>query len=536
MGNNPSVSFKTEVIAPTEGLPYLSHALITFRPSTTAFLNAFIASTQPWMFPSPATNEGLVAQFTPNNWQSRLKALGATSTEPLWRALDAHFKQLAVADSTGVRGDVPLPDVVYVGRRTSSVVSRQTVEFSTNTAGTVRVRINQAKFIHASDSPAGSLADVTITADGVLTPTALATALAAALNAVTGFAALYSAAAALGVVTITSLVAGYPLVVDVAPSTPGPTMILAVTTANVAGAYETDLDEMQEAFETGSQLDPPARRAYWITDLQGDDTVGAEGMQWVEDQADTAQHNPPRDYQFCAWSTTGGRTIENSGGDLIGNFDPNATDSLAQTAVAANGGAGFTRGSVHSHDRWEFMVCGLLGRTIASLPGAVSFTDKVLYGSTANARMSPRDYGDNESLADDRRFNWYGAEGPRGSAHYGYTPSAEVGFMDRKWLEDYCTYQASLDVGQWKRANEIIAYSTPTIEAGAGIIRASLTKLPGIDSNSIRVSFLTRAQVDPNNIAERIYTDYSAFAVSFDVINKIGTLANPINITINATG
>ena len=538
MGNNPSVSFKTEVVAPTSGLPYLHHALITFRPSTTDFLAGFVGNSQQWMFPSPATNEGLVAQLTPNNWQSRLKSMGALPTEPLWRALDAHFKQLAVADgTTGIRADFPLPDVVYVGRRTSAVVSAQTVEFSTNTAGTVRVRVNQAKFIHADASPAGSLADVTVVADGVLTVGDLATDLAAQLNAIAGFAAVYSAVAALGVVTITSLVAGYPLVVDVAPSTPGPTMVLTVTTANVANAYKGDLDEMQEAFETGDQLDPPVRRAYWITDLQGDDVVDNEGMDWVEDQADTSINNPPRDYQFLAWSTTGARVIFFAG-DRIGNFDPSATDSLAQVAVAANGNTGYTRGSVHSHDRWEFMVPALLGRVIGALPGATSFTDKVLFGSTANARMSPRDYGDNESLADldSRRFNWYGAEGPRGSARYGTSPSATVGFIDRKWLEDYSTYQATTDLIAWKQLREIVAYDTPTIEAAATIIAAALAKIPAINAATIRVTFLTRDQVDPANIADRVYTDFAAFAVSFDVINKIGTLADPTNITINVAG
>ena len=532
MGNNPSVSIKSEVISPFEGLPYLNHMLVTFRPSTTTFLNNFIASTQDWMFPSPTTNEGLVAQLTPNNWQSRLKSLGATSTEPLWRALDAHFKQLALADpTTGARIDFPLPDVVYVGRRTSAVVSSNTIRFSTNTAGRVRIRIDRAKYIYSGQDPAGSLADITVVADGVDTVTDLAADAVAQLNALADFAAVYTASNVAGVVTIVSDVVGFPLVVEVSPSTPGPTMVHTVTTANVANAYYDDLTEMQQAFETGSHLDPPARRAYWITDLQGDDVVNEEGATWVEDQADTAQFNPPRDYQFEAWSTTGDKVIF-FGADRIGNFDPSATASSAQTFLAANANTGFTRAAVHDHDRFEFLVPALLGRCIGSLPGETSFTDKVLYGSTANSRMSQRDFGDNESLADDRRFNWYGAEGPFGSARYGYSPSETVGFIDRKWLEDYATYVATKALVQWKQLKQIVTYTDADIEAGVTIISAALSTLPAIISETIVVTFLGRAQVDPNNIALRIYTDYNAFAVSAGVINKIGTLADPINITI----
>ena len=34
--------------------------------------------------------------------------------------------------------------------------------------------------------------------------------------------------------------------------------------------YEDDLDDIQTAAELGSQLDPPSRKFYWLTDLQGD--------------------------------------------------------------------------------------------------------------------------------------------------------------------------------------------------------------------------------------------------------------------------
>jgi hypothetical protein len=191
---------------------------------------------------------------------------------------------------------------------------------------------------------------------------------------------------------------------------------------------------------------------------------------------------------------------------------------------------------VHCHDRFEFLVPALLGRTIGFLPGQASFTDKVLNGSTANAKMSPRDYGDNESLADDRRLNWFGAEGPNGSARYGYSPSELVGFIDRKWLEDYASYLATKRLVEWKQLNDITTYTDADIEAGAGIIRAALAELPAIEANTIVVTFKRRSQVDPNKIAIRVYDDYSGFAVSAGVINKIGTLAEPINFVINDAG
>ena len=535
MGNNPSVSINSSVIGQASPLAFLHRALVTFVPSTTTFSDAFKASTATWMYASPATLEGLVAELSKDNWQGRLKGLGATSDEPVWRWLDAHFSQILVADPQGERDRIQSPDLVYIARRTSAVVSRQTFTFGTNTAGRVRIRVNRAKYIFAASSPAESLADITVVANGILTVTDLAADAVSQLNAVAPFAALFTASNVAGVVTVVSDVIGYPLIIEVTPSTPGPTMTQAITTANVAGDYSDDLDEVQEALETGTQLDPPMRRAYHLADLQGDIVVDLEGLQWVEDQADTSLHNPPRPYLFHPWSPVGNKVITISG-DRVGDFDPNATDSLSQQAQAANAGAGYTRGQVISHDRWEFAVAGLLGRVIGYLPGEASFTDKVLYGSTANARMSPRDYGDNEYLADDRRFNWYGNEGPRGSMRYGYSPNAEVGFVDRKWLEDYATYLATQDLVAWKQLNNITTYTDAAIEAGSNVIRLALAKLPAVDPASIVVSFKSRSQVDPNDIALRIYKDYAGFAVSLGVINKIGTLAEPIQLVINDGG
>ncbi len=532
MGFFPSVNVNTRVVAPITALPYLHHPLITCRPPTAASQAGFLAATGPDVFRSPTTLEPLVVELNQNTYATRLKSMGFVPTDHAWRAVDAVFKPLGVADPvTGIRTPVAITDKVYLGRRTSAVVSSQTFTFTTNTAGSVTVKINPSKFIFPDTDDA--LVEVTVTADGIDPVGDLATDLATQLNANAAFAALYLATPTAGDVEIESLVAGYPLIVDFAVTTPGPTVTLEVTTANVANAYRDDLFEMQAALaevESNALVDVAGRKVYWLTDLQFDDTINAEGMAWVENQADTATYNPPRDYQFLSQSSTGGKTIT-LGGDLVGNFDPNATDSAAQVAAAANGGTGWTRSGVHDHDRWEFMVCALLGRTVGFTPGQVSFNDKVLYGSTENARMTPRSYGVNDSLTETRTFNTYSDEGPRGAARWGYL--ADGSYIDRKWLEDYCTYLATQALIGWKQRVNIVTYTDDDIEAGAGILAGSLAPLQAIVTDSIQVTYLLRSQVDPNNIAERVYLDYTVSATSKGVINKIGTLAQPISITIS---
>lgn len=529
MGNNPSVFIQTTVASPVVAVPYLNHALVTFVPKNSTFATNFAASSASWMFKDPASLEGLVAALQPGNWDSRLRSLGCPETDPVWLAADAHFNQLTVADANGQRARLSRPDVLYVGRRTRAVASANTFTFATNDAGRVRIRVNPAKFLYTDSSPVGSLADVTVVADGVLTVAQLATAAAAALNALPDFSAHFLAAAALGVVTVTGDVEGYPLILSVVASTPGPTITQAVTTANVAGDYEDDLNDIQQALEYGSELDVPSRKAYWVTDLQLDDVVNAEGMAWAEDQY--TSNTPPRDYRFWGQSTSGDRRIT-IGGNFVGNFDPTSTDSATQTAHEANGGTGWTRGSVFDHDRFEFAVVALLGRTIGYKPGLISFTDKVLYGGTPASRMSPRDFGDNENLTngDERAFNWYGAEGPFGSARWGYT--ANGSFKDRKWLEDYVTWQVTTDLIAWKQINNITAYTNDAIAAGSAIIKIAIAKVPAVIADSIGVVSLERDQVNPANIVARVYYDYVGTGLSGGIINKIGTPSEPVPITI----
>ena len=98
------------------------------------------------------------------------------------------------------------------------------------------------------------------------------------------------------------------------------------------------------------------------------------------------------------------------------------------------------------------------------------------------------------------------------------------------------TYLCALRLVEWKQRANITAYTNDSISAGAGIIAGAMAELPAIDTPSIQVSFLPRSAVNPGNIAARIYNDYNAFAVSFGVINKIGTLSEPIQVTINDAG
>lgn len=531
MGNAPSVSPDVELASGIPAVPFLNHALITFRPQDSTFATNFAASTQDWMFLSPSTNQGLVAELTVDSWKSRLKSLGADDTEPVWLAVDAHFNQLALANSAGTRERLVKPDVVYIGRRTSAVVSVNTFTFTTNTAGSVRIKINPAKYLYSDSDPAGSLADITVVANGVDTVTDLADDAVAQLNAITDFAAHFLASNVAGVVTITSLVAGYPLIIFVRSTTPGPTMTQAITTANVADAYYDDLTEMQEAAEFGELVDPPSRKFYWLTDLQADDVVNAEGMEWAEDQGDSAQFTPIRPYQFVSWSASGARRITRSG-NFVGNFDPTSTHSAAALANAANGGEGWSRGSVHDHDRFEFLAPALLGRTIGYLPGQVSFTAKVLQGGTTASKMAPRDFGDNETLTFDRTFNWYSAEGPAalGSAKWGYL--ADGSYMDRKWTEDYVEYQVKVDLLTWMQLNNITTYTNATIEGGKAVIAAAIAKIPAVIPSSIGVTSLSRDQVNPANITARVYYDYEANGTGSGVINRIGTPSSPIPITI----
>jgi hypothetical protein len=149
--------------------------------------------------------------------------------------------------------------------------------------------------------------------------------------------------------------------------------------------------------------------------------------------------------------------------------------------------------------------------------------------------MSPRDFADNETLTlgDSRSFNWYSAESPLGlgSAKWGYL--ADASYMDRKWTEDYVSYQVRVDLLMWMQINNIITYTDADIAAGAAVIKAAMVKIPAIISNTIGVTYLGRDQVNPANIVARIYYDYAGFGDGAGVINRIGTPSSPITIVIS---
>ena len=535
MGNLASVNPKTSILTASAELPYLHHWLFTFVPSTTTFADGFADSEATWMVQSPVTNDGIVAALTKDTWASRLKALGAAIDEPVYLAASAHFSQLLAVKPDGTRDQITLPNVLYVGRRTRAAASVATITFTNNTAGTVRVRVNRSKYLEAEASPSGALADVIVVADGVDAVAVLATDLAALLNGVAGFAAKYAAAAALGVVTITSDTVGFPLELDVQPSTPGPTMAVAITTANVAGNAKLDLDDLQTAAELGPQLDPPKRLWYFVTDLQRDDTVNLELADWADDQADTALHNPPHDYLAFPHSPWGSAVVTKAGAG-IGNFNTAATASLSQAATSAIGGAGYERCSIAVHDRMEYVVPALGGRVTGYLPGQASFTSKVLYGSSLASRISPREWGELEYLAgqDERRFGYYSAEGARGA--YLYSPTSSGAWADQIWLKDYATYLVRLRVVEWMQRRNIVAYINDDIEAMADVAAAALAELPAITASTIVVTFLTRAQVDPADISNRVYRGLAEFADTNGVINRIGTLAEPFPISLKDAG
>lgn len=530
MGNAPSVAVDVVFASNTPAVPYLNHMLISFAPEDTTFETNFGATDQPWMFKDPNTLLGLVAELGEDTWQLRLKAMGATSSEPIWTALADYWNPLAAPDPSGIRERVVKADRVYVGRRTAAVVSKNTFTFTTNTAGRVRIRVNEARFLYSSQSPAGSLAETTVVADGILTIADLADNAAAQLSAIADFAAHFTATSdGVDTVTVTSLRPGYPLILNLRGSTPGPSFTQAITTANVANAYKGDLNRMQAAAEFGDLLEVPYRKYYFISDLQKDQVVNAEGAAWAEDEEDS--FTPKRDYIFGMEEQTGARRITIAG-NFVGDFDPLSTASPAANANAANGGEGWSRAGVWDHDRYEFYFVGLAGRCIGYLPGEISFTSKVLQGSVAAAKMSPRDYGDNESLTHSRTFNWYSGEGPGqdGSAKWGYLANGK--WIDDKWAEDYIEYQIRVDLLSWMQLKNIVTYTDVDIKGGEAVIAAAIAKIPAVIKSSIGVVSLTRDQVNPANIIARVYYDYTGTGVAAGVINQMGTLSNPISITI----
>ena len=517
MSYDPSVYFQTQFTTVSTELPYLNRALATFVPSTAGFLAGFIANAE---FTEPG-GDGVAAVVTKANWQSKLNAWGATESEPIWRFCSGHFFQRGAADASGEQAAVVAPPALVLGRRLGAVVTDVTVDYTTNTAGTTVFTVNPSVFAET----AGYLARVSIVADGVLTVTQLRDAAIAALNAVTAFAAVYLAApgGGAGEFTITSLAAGYPTFLGISTTTGGPIVTQAVTTANAPGDYAADLDDLRTAAELSD--DPitgaPKRRWYWITDLQVDDVVNAEGLEWVQDKGEEL---PVVDYQFKGFSN-----------DPL-NFDPlSAGASAAEVAAAANGGSGWDRGGLAQHDRNEALIGMLFGRSIGYLPGLISFSSKVFYGSTRYAKATPRDPGSNANLSAERHFDFYSADGPRGFYKWGYL--ANGSFMDRKWIEDYASYVGTQALVQWMSVRDVVSFTDADISAGAAVISRALLEIPGLAAlpDELVVSSIPRASLDPNDVTDRTYIGYSWRGVYSDVINRMGTIASPITGIITAT-
>ncbi len=284
-----------------------------------------------------------------------------------------------------------------------------------------------------------------------------------------------------------------------------------------------DLDDLRRVAE--DQDDPilgkPIRRWFWTTDLQLNDDINAEGFEWAQDQR---EETFPRAYQFHGQSHS----------SL--NFNPlSAGTSPAEVAKAANGGAGWNYGSVCDHDLYEWMVAAEFGRCIGYLPGAIAFANKQLYGSGSYAKMTPRDKSTNASLAEERRFNYYGPDGRRGSFVWGYL--ADGSRWDRDWVAIFAKYFGERELTSWRQQNNIINYTDASIAAGADILKSAMLLIPGIAAlpDNISVTFVGRLQVDPADIANREYNLYDVRASYAGPIDRFGTLATPINVSISET-
>lgn len=523
MGNDQSANVNASVVAPVTEKSYQQRALFSFVPSTVAFMNAFLAlQASDDVFIDADTMEPLVLRLTPSTWQGKLKALAALPSEPVWHAANAYFNPSAEPASNGVASPVTISDELYIGRRTSAVPTVKLLTYTTNDEGSTTYWVMPAKYIFGNN-PApnkGALAIFTIAADGVLTTTQLALAFQTAFNlAVPATIASAAPGANPGESEVTSAAAGYPIVILVKSSNPGPTVTQEDTTVNVANAYSTDLQEMVNAAELAGEANPLAesvRRFYWITDLQANDVVNAEGFAFVDAQA---MLSPIRDYQFKGWSTD------------PENFDPLASSSPAQDAQAANGGDGWHRGVVYMHPRWEFAVAALLGRCVGYEPGGIQFSGRRLNNpGVPDAQIQPINYGDNEALANERKFDFYSSDGTDGMSKWGYL--ADGSYTDRKWTEDWLRRICTIELMRFQQVKEIVTYTDDDIVAGAGVIQATVATCLAVDPDTIVVTFKRRREVSANNIANRIYIDYFLVCGGRGIINQIGTPQNPVQITV----
>jgi len=519
MSFDPSVVFNSVLTSQVSTRPYLNAAMETFTPSTAGFLSGFIAGAEY----RDAGDEGIASKLTVSNWEGRLRAWGADESEPIWQVVSAYFNPRGSDVGNGpVPANITRPPHLIIGRRTRAVPSEVTVVLTAaGAAGTsITCQVNRAPFIYT----AGELATFTVDQDGLKTTTNLRDEMVAGLNAITAFAALYLAApVGPATMTITSIADGFPILVLTTATTGGPSFTQTITTANTPGDYALDLDDLRLYVEDSD--DPvtgvPGRQFFWISDSQGDDTVNEEGAQWVED---AGEETLPRLYVFYGLCLNSAE-----------NFDPAATTSPSQNWQAAVGGVGYSRAGLFSHDLMEWTVPSHLGRVIGYLPGECYFSSRELFGSGKYAKITPRNQGDNASLAEDRRFNYYSAEGPRGSVLWDWISSGKR--LDQRWVEAYASYQVNTDVTLWKIQKQDVVYDDDTISAAASVIKGALLKIPGIArlSNLISVTYVRRAAVDPNNIAQRTYVDFTITCAYVGSIDRFGTLSEQVTITISET-
>lgn len=521
MGNNQLANVQAAVVAPVTPKSYQQRAGFTFSPSTALFETAFLALVaSDDVFVDANTMEPVALRLTPGTWMAKLKALGALPTEPVWRAANAYFNPSAEPASNGVSAPVTISDELYIGRRTTSAVPTiKTLTYTTNDAGVTTYYVFPSKYVFTSQTPAGALATFTVTADAVLTVTQLATAFQTAFNAAVDPSIAVAAAGGPGESTVTSTADSYPIIILAVSSNPGPTVTQTDDTALVAGTYLADLLAITNAMERAGDTNPNAenvRRCYWWTDLQCCDAVNAEGFAFAEQQGALT---PVRDYQFHGWSSD------------PENFDPLAASSPAQDAQAANGGEGWHRGAVFHHPRWQFDVPMWFGRCVGYEPGLINFSARRLFNPSVPDHQSQKiDYGDNESLAQERKFNYYSSDGTAGATKWGYL--ADGSFVDRKWTEDWIRRTCEEALTLFQQVNDIVTYTDDDIVAGAKVVQATVSRCFAVNPEQVTVTFRRRSEVNPNNIANRVYIDYFVVAGGRGIINQIGTPTQPVQITV----
>lgn len=516
MGADPSVVVNVQFVQDTEDVTHLQRGLLMFTAFDPTFEANYITAANLY--------SGIALPFTRANYIGLLDAFAAPGDEPVRAQLGAFWRPRGAKNDNGNRPIVRIGDEVWTGRRTRSAVTEYLLTIGGGDpppAGTITITICPKGTGDGEQRQLTFVAQELVIADGILSLAAVRNAAVAQLNGNADFAAIAVAApgGADGELTITTNTPGYPLVVSVASTVGGPTIVADKVSTHVAGNFELDFDDIRAAVE---QNGPAAKREfYWCTDGQYDDDVNEEAFAYM----DTLDADPsePEAYQYHGQSNS----------PL--NFDAlSAGTSPAEIANAA----GYKRASVVNHPYCENLVAAEYGRCIAYTVGNINFHGRELNGDDADAIMTQVNYGANEPLATDRFFNYYGDEGVAGMFKWGYTAESTTGserFWDQKWLEDILEFEIRQSLTRLQQSNDIIPYTDEGIAQGEAAILAAATAIPALITDTISVTSVPRREVNPSNLVSRTYVDYTVRAEAAGAINRFGTKAIPIAVTVSIT-